>query len=211
MQFEALRTPDSRSLCLAVSFPFDPATIHSRGQNRPQVDRLRQDALYEQANAQCGVVLRRLARGYEADPERRRDLLQEMHLELWRSLRLFDSRCSLRTWVYRVANNVGASHIVRQRRAAARLLDLETLDVEPAQLDGEERAANCYSAGKLLELIHRLKPLDREIILLYLEGEAAELIADVAGLSASNVATKIHRIKRLLSRQFLEGATHAPK
>jgi len=100
---------------------------------------------------------------------------------------------------------------VRQRRAAARLLDLETLDGEPAQLDGEERAANYYSAGKLLDLIHRLKPLDRQIILLYLEGEAAELIADVAGLSASNVATKIHRIKRLLRRQFLEGATHAPK
>jgi RNA polymerase sigma-70 factor, ECF subfamily len=175
------------------------------------VDRIRQDALYEQANAQCGAVLRRLARGYDADPERRRDLLQEMHLELWRSLRLFDGRCSLRTWVYRVANNVGASHIVRRRRAAARLLDLETLDVEPAQLDGEERAANYYSAGKLLDLIHRLTPLDRQIILLYLEGEAAELIADVAGLSASNVATKIHRIKRLLSRQFLEGATHAPK
>jgi RNA polymerase sigma-70 factor (ECF subfamily) len=53
------------------------------------------DELYEQASAMCGAALRRLAKGYEADPERRRDLLQEIHVELWRSLRLFDGRCSL--------------------------------------------------------------------------------------------------------------------
>jgi RNA polymerase sigma-70 factor, ECF subfamily len=61
------------------------------------------DELYKEASATYGAALQRLARGYEADPERGRDLLQEIHIELWRSLRLFDNRCSLRTWVYRVA------------------------------------------------------------------------------------------------------------
>jgi len=46
-----------------------------------------------------------------------------------------------------------------------------------------------------------LKPLDRQIMLLYLEGERADQIADITGLSASNVSTKIHRIKRLLCRR----------
>jgi RNA polymerase sigma-70 factor (ECF subfamily) len=62
--------------------------------------------------------------------------------------------------------------------------------------------------ARLLELIHQLKPLDRQIMLLYLEGEAAEQIADITGFSASNVSTKIHRIKRVLRRRFEEGAGH---
>jgi RNA polymerase sigma-70 factor, ECF subfamily len=175
------------------------------------LDRRRQDELYEEANKVYGPLLRRLAWGYEADPDPRRDLLQEIHIELWRSMALFDHRCSLRTWVYRVANNVGASYIIRRRRAAERLVALETLDTEVASVDGSAQADSALSAAKLLELIHRLKSLDRQIMLLYLEGESAEHIADITGLSAPNVSTKIHRIKQLLSRQFAEGAGHGTR
>lgn len=171
------------------------------------MDRREQDALYKQASSLCGRLLLRLAAAYEADPDRRRDLLQEIHVELWRSVAVFDHRCSLRTWVYRVAHNVGASHVVRSRRATERLVALETLD-GTALVDGAAQADASLTATKLLELVHRLKPLDRQIILLYLEGETAGQISDVTGLSPSNVATKIHRIKRLLSRQFAEGAGH---
>ncbi len=166
------------------------------------MERREQDALYEQMVAEHGVAIRRLARGYEADPERRRDLLQEIHVELWRSLELFDGRCALRTWVYRIAHNVSASHIVRQRRLSSRLVDLEALEVEPTPLDEETRADHRHAAQKLLGLIHRLRPADREIVLLYLEGETAAQIADMTGLSASNIATKIHRIKKLLQQQL---------
>jgi RNA polymerase sigma-70 factor, ECF subfamily len=167
------------------------------------------DELYKEASALCGAALRRLAKGYEADPEARRDLLQEIHVALWRSLRLFDGRCSLQTWVYRVAHNVAASHIMRNRRASARLVDLDALETEPGFIDGEHQANQRCSVSILLDRIHRLKPLDRQIILLYLEGEPAASIAEVVGLSASNVATKIHRIKRLLDRQSGEGTIHA--
>jgi len=61
----------------------------------------------------------------------------------------------------------------------------------------------------LLDLIYQLKPLDRQIILLYLEGEAAGPIAEVTGISAPNVATKIHRIKRMLTQKYLAGAANA--
>jgi len=169
------------------------------------VDRREQDALYTQAIAEHGTMIRRLGFGYEADPERRRDLLQEIHLELWRSLQLFDGRCALRTWAYRVAHNVAASHIVRQRRISDRLVDLEALDTEPASVDGEARANHRHAAQRLLDLIHRLRLADRQIILLYLEGETAPEIADVTGLSPSNIATKIHRIKKLLQQQYVEG------
>ena len=175
------------------------------------MDRRQQDQLYEEANRIYGALLRRLAWGYEGDPGQRPDLLQEIHVELWRSLALFDHRCSLRTWVFRVANNVGASHVIRRRRAADRLVALETLDVQVASVDGGAQADSAVSAAKLLELIHQLKPLDRQIMVLYLEGERAEQIADITGFSASNVSTKIHRIKRLLSRQFVEGAGHGTR
>jgi RNA polymerase sigma-70 factor (ECF subfamily) len=116
---------------------------------------------------------------YEADRDRQRDLLQEMHMELWVSFRSFDGRCSLRTWVYRIAHNVGASHVVRARRLASRLVGLETLEARISTVDGESEADRSFSATILLDLVHRLKPLDRQVILLYLEGEAAGQIAEV--------------------------------
>ncbi len=169
------------------------------------------DELYKEASAACGPAIRRLAKAYEADPDRRRDLLQEIHIELWRSLRLFDGLCSLQTWVYRVAHNVAASHIVRSRRASARLVDLEALESEPGFVDGEMHANRNYSVSRLLERIYRLNPLDRQIILLYLEGEQAASISEITGLSASNVATKVHRIKRLLTKHAGEGTIHAER
>lgn len=111
--------------------------------------------------------------------------------------------------MYRVAHNVGATHISRNRRTSAHLIDLETLEESKFGEHSGTDAARRLSAAMLLDLIYRLKPLDRQLILLYLEGEAATEIAKITALSASNVATKIHRIKRLLKRQYAEGATNA--
>jgi RNA polymerase sigma-70 factor (ECF subfamily) len=167
------------------------------------------DQLYTEAVALCGRALRRLVMGYEIDPDRRRDLLQDIHVELWRSFRKFDGRCSLSTWAYRVAHNVGSSHILRQRRAAERLVDLDVLEREGASVDGQACADQHYVLSALLDSIHRLKPVDRSIILLYLEGESAASIAQTMGATPGHIAVKIHRIKKLLARQFGEGKTHA--
>jgi RNA polymerase sigma-70 factor (ECF subfamily) len=173
------------------------------------LDSSRPNELYRQATAEFGAPLQRLARAYEADQDKQRDLLQEIHLELWRSFGTFDGRCSLRTWVYRVAHNVGATHIVRSRRTFSHLIDLETLEESEFCENSGRDASQRLSAAMLLDLIYRLKPLDRQLILLYLEGEAATDIAKITALSPSNVATKIHRIKRLLKQRYAEGATHA--
>jgi RNA polymerase sigma-70 factor (ECF subfamily) len=151
--------------------------------------------------------MRRLVRGYESDADRQRDLLQEMHIELWRSLKGFDHRCSLRTWVYRVANNVGADHLAKRRKVSERLVELEALSADPTAQAGEAQERRREELAELQALIHRLAPLDRQIILLYLEGATAVEIADVTGLKPGNTATKIHRIKKLLNRNF-SGAAH---
>lgn len=90
-----------------------------------------QDALYADAASEHGAAIARVARGYERDPEKRRDLNQEIHFQLWRSLASFDARCSLRTWVYRVAHHVAASHVLRESRKLSTLLSLEELEKFP--------------------------------------------------------------------------------
>jgi DNA-directed RNA polymerase specialized sigma24 family protein len=91
-----------------------------------------EDDRYREAAAAYGAALERLACAYEADPDHRRDLLQEIHLALWRSFAGWDARCSLRTWVYRVAHNAATSHVIRQRRMNSHLLvSLEELDRLP--------------------------------------------------------------------------------
>ena len=79
-----------------------------------------QDVLYREAADTYAAALERLARAYEADADQRRDLVQEIHIALWRSFAGFDGRCSLRTWVYRVAHNAATSYVIRQRRARPR-------------------------------------------------------------------------------------------
>ncbi len=169
-----------------------------------------QDDLYQEAAETYGAALDRLARAYEADAEIRRDLLQEIHIALWRSFAGFDARCSLRTWVYRVAHNAATSHVIRQRRVNSRtLVSLEEVDGMPAKNQSELAANQRQALDRLLSLVQRLKPLDRQVILSYLEGMDAASIAEITGISPGNVATKIHRIKSILARQFHLGGQHA--
>ena len=157
---------------------------------------------YEAIASEYAAPLARLARAYEADPDRQRDLLQDIHLALWRSLSGFQSTCSVRTWVYRVAHNVAASHILRQRRHRTPLVSLEDVEASLAGPDAADDLDRQQTLDRLYTLIRRLQPLDRQIILLYLEGSDAASIAEIAGLSARAVGTRIHRIKRLLVRRY---------
>lgn len=168
-----------------------------------------QDDLYREVADGYGSALDRLARAYEADPETRRDLLQDIHLQLWRSFANFDRRCSLRTWVYRVAHNVATGHVVRQRRLRTRLVGIEEIESMPSNDQNELVAGQNQALERLSGLIQKLKPLDRQIIISYLEGMDASSTAEITGLSAANVAMKVHRIKSVLKRWFHEGAPHA--
>ena len=150
----------------------------------------------------------RLARTYEVNAERQRDLLQEIHLSLWKSLAGFDGRCSLRTWVFRVAHNVASSHVRRERNRYGSFLCLEEIAELPDKVDLERTTNERRALERLNMLVRRLKPPDAQVMLLYLEGLPASAVADVTGLSSSNVATRIHRIKKVLTEQFNARANH---
>jgi RNA polymerase sigma-70 factor, ECF subfamily len=169
-----------------------------------------QDDSYLEVVAVYGAALHRLAGAYEADPDKRRDLLQEIHFSLWRSLASFDGRCSLRTWVYRVAHNAATSYVIGQRRSrTSAWLSLEDVAALADPAEGEQEADRRHTIERLLALIQQLKPVDRQVILSYLEGLGAAETAEITGISASNVATKTHRIKNLLAQRFREGVHHA--
>jgi RNA polymerase sigma-70 factor (ECF subfamily) len=172
------------------------------------VKETRQDELFRNAIADYGAALDRLARAYEADPEKRRDLSQEIHLAVWRSFARFEERCSIRTWIYRVAHNTAATYIVRQRRIKLKnLVTLEEVETAPDPTDHQRNAEERMALERLLQLIHSLRPMDRQVMLLYLEDMDAESIAEITGLPPNNIRVQIHRAKNILARRFHEGRT----
>ena len=175
-----------------------------------------QERRYLDAVSTFGPALERLARAYERDADKRRDLLQDIHIALWRSLARFDGRCSLRTWVYRIAHNTATSKTLRTRTHAPTLVAIDDSLDSLAEAAQEQRAAEARldrtrALDRLHDLIGRLRPLDRQVMLLYLEQLDAASIAEITGLSAANVSTRVHRIKQMLVRQFHEGESDGQK
>jgi RNA polymerase sigma-70 factor (ECF subfamily) len=159
--------------------------------------------LYEEAAAAYGRALERLARAYEADRDRQQDLLQEIHIAIWKSFEVYESRCAIRTWVYRVAHNTAAKYVGRQRRAGHEaLVTLEELCTLSGEREKRSAVRSRLVLEQLMQLIHRLKPPDRQLMLLYLAGIDTASIGEIIGLSPANVRTKIHRLKAILARQF---------
>jgi RNA polymerase sigma-70 factor, ECF subfamily len=163
-----------------------------------------QDHLYRRAAEEFGPSLQRLARAYEADPEKRRDLIQDIHFQLWRSFQRYDGRCSFRTWIYRVAHHVAASHVIRERRIFSALVSLEQLEMLPDKAGRLSDADRRLNLDRLSAIIQRLKPLDRQVIISYLEDLDAVSIGEITGLSPATVAMRIHRIKNILAKWFHE-------
>jgi len=167
------------------------------------------DELYRTAAGEFGRALDRLAAGYEADPEKRYDLRQEIHFQLWRSFKVFDGRCALKTWTFRVAHNTAVSYVNRERRSNAPLVGLEEIAPAAASAACEPDIDRERSLVRLAALIRQLKPLDRQIMISYLEEMDAASIAGITGLSPANVAMKVHRIKNVLSNRFFKENRHA--
>ena len=167
---------------------------------RPSGD---QDALYAQVASELGQPLARLASAYELETSRQQDLLQELHFAIWRSLAGFRNQCALRTWVYKVAHNTAATY-VRQRRRHRRIqcVNIEDLDSLADDSDIERSAHIADVLTRIRVLVERLKPIDRDVLLLHLEGLAAAEIAEIVGISTGYVSQKIHRVQKYLQQQL---------
>ena len=163
---------------------------------------LKQDELYQTAIRDVGRALDRLAAGYEADPEKRHDLRQNIHFQLWRSLEVFDGRCSLKTWTFRVAHNTAASYVNRERRNNEPFVSLEEVE-GTAPADGREPDIDRQRGLQQLSgFIRQLKPLDRQIIISYLEEMDIATIAEITGLGSASVRLLLFRARRVVATQL---------
>jgi len=148
-------------------------------------------------------ILRRVAWAYGRSDEDRRDLVQEMAMQLWRSFDRFDERLRFSTWMYRVALNVAISYLRRESVRAAHLHPGDPALLEEA----EDRSGSL--GDRDLRLLDRflaaLDGLDRALMLLYLDGCSHREISDVLGITETNVGTKIGRLKERLRRGLSEG------
>ena len=146
-----------------------------------------------------GLVLK-VAAMYARAAADRADLAQDIVVQLWRAWPRYDPARTLTTWMYRIALNVAISWVraqaVRQRHAAS----VDQLDEVP-----DERATDPDTEHRLRLLeafVHRQAPLDRALLLLHLEERGQREIAEILGLTETNVSTKLHRLKQRLRAEL---------
>jgi RNA polymerase sigma-70 factor, ECF subfamily len=152
------------------------------------------------------AALQRLTFGYEASAEARRDLHQEILVALWRSLPSFEGRSSLKTWVLRIAHNVAASHVLHARRhRTSAWRSLEELGDFASSADEESARLSRIRVEELAHGVRELRPLDRQLVLLFLEGFSSSEIAEVMGISDTNASTRLSRLRAVLRGRLEEG------
>ena len=150
-----------------------------------------------------GPPIERLAAAYEADPNERQDLMQDIVFALWRALPTFRGECSEKTFVYRIAQNRGLTHRWRRRARHARLVELDDESTEladPATERDDAELPRSVTPQELLAAVQRLPGLLRDVIVLSLEGLSNIEIADVLGISSGNVGVRLARARSALRK-----------
>jgi RNA polymerase sigma factor (sigma-70 family) len=149
-------------------------------------------------------ILFKISNSYCRTKDDREDLMQEIIYQLWKSGGTFDVSRKFSTWMYRIALNVAISFYRKEARSGIRLApgaDLHLMELEDRP-DGDEEAGERIAL--LQRCISELGRLDKALMILYLEEKSYREIADILGITESNVATKISRIKARLKQQFLK-------
>ncbi|MBK9526337.1 MAG: RNA polymerase sigma factor [Bacteroidetes bacterium] len=143
-------------------------------------------------------ILFKICNSYCRDRSDREDLAQEIVYQLWRSFATYNANFKFSTWMYRVALNVAISFYRKDRRQKnVHVLSETLIEIENEQEDDLEE-----NIQRLQGFILELKELDRALILLYLEDKSYGEISEILGITVTNVATKLSRIKELLKLKF---------
>ncbi len=148
-----------------------------------------------------GIIFK-ICNSYCHNKEKREDLAQEIVYQLWRSSHSFHANLKFSTWMYRVALNVAISYYRKSKRSDTMVsLSDNLIDIENEDDDIEDE----YEKNRKLlqQFINELKELDRTLIILFLEAKSYMEIAEILGMTETNVATKIYRIKDQLKQKTI--------
>jgi RNA polymerase sigma-70 factor (ECF subfamily) len=142
----------------------------------------------------------KIANTYCQDKEDRKDLIQEIVLQLWKSFPKYDALYAISTWIYRIALNVSISFLRKEKTRRNVSLSNGNAILE---MTAEEETETLKPEIRLLQhFISRLNQLDKALMILYLEEKSHEEISQILGISKSNVGTRIGRIKQKLKENF---------
>jgi RNA polymerase sigma-70 factor (ECF subfamily) len=131
---------------------------------------------------------------YCSDPEDRKDLFQEIVLQVWKSWENFRGEAALSTWMYRIALNTAITHLKKERRLGSPV-SIVNIDIPDVEENGETEEL----LKQLFGAIDDLDKIDKSVILLYLEEKSYDEISEITGLTKSNVGVRLNRIKTKLS------------
>jgi len=145
-------------------------------------------------------IIYKVVNTYCQNIEDRKDLVQEIIIQLWKSFDNYDGNFKHSTWMYRISLNVAIS-FYRKENSKKRISNPITDGIinfpDTEGLEDKET-----DLGILQQLISELKDLDKALMLLYLEEKSHREISQIIGISETNVATKINRIKNSLKQKF---------
>ncbi len=148
-------------------------------------------------DAHKGIIYK-VANAYCKNEEDRKDLIQEISIQLWKSFDKYNDEYKYSTWIYRIALNVAISFYRKESTRTKQLNPFNDVILNIADVEWSES----QDVNILHNFIAELKVLDKAIMLLYLEEKNYKEIAEIMGLSETNVATKINRIKSSLKQKF---------
>jgi len=151
-----------------------------------------------------GPSVMKVARAYTLTDEDRQDLAQEILLQAWQSLATYEKRAPASTWFYRVALNTAMNWKRKDQPRRQKQVFLEVHAVADGEQESREQVEQRETLEQLFQAIHRLPKADAALVLLSLEGLGYRDIADVQGLSESNVGVKLNRVKKTLSELMKE-------
>ena len=144
-------------------------------------------------------IIYKISRAYCKNEDDRKDLIQEIIVQVWNSFHTYNDKYQHSTWIYRIALNVAISlyrkNSVRQNKTVFLSDTINFIDdSQTNELEGD--------IVLLYQFIHELKNLDKALMLLYLEEKTHKEIAGILDLSVTNVATRIGRVKKIIKQKF---------
>jgi RNA polymerase sigma-70 factor (ECF subfamily) len=146
-------------------------------------------------------IIYKVANSYCKDADDRKDLVQEIIIQLWRSFNQFDHSSKFSTWMYRVALNVAISFY--RKDSKRKMVSTELTESIIAIIPENEPNEREGQINQLHHFIGELNDMDRALMILYLEDKSQKETGEIMGITETNVSTKIARIKEKLRVKFL--------
>ena len=159
------------------------------------------DTLLRQINEHLGIA-HKITRIYFDSEEERKDAVQEMMYQLWRSYPSFDNRAKFSTWMYRVCLNTALTFRKKENRQKGEPIRKGHYEISDQATDHQQEERQL-----LFNAISRLNGLNKAIIFLYLEDQSYDEIAEVTGLTKTNVSVRLVRIRKELE-QIIKNTKH---